>query len=107
MMNSALDRFTSGRRGWHRSLRVGQVFPGGVLLLVAVALLGLALSEGGRLLQTLTLVQVLVFALCIGCAALGAIRTGPVLRAMAGLVLVMGFTAFWSVRADSSIRGIL
>lgn len=94
-----------GGSGARSGLRA--VAGGAPLLVVAMLLLKLAISEGGRHLGTLTLAQTILFAITALLVGSGSVRDVPILRPLLGMTAVIAFTAIVSVRPDSSLRELL
>ncbi len=107
VMRSNLAAAASDRLVWGRSVTVGAALLAFVPALVAVGLFKLAISDGGRHLESLTLVQtglLLSVAVLVWAGATRSVAVTPALLAILGAVAVASVS---SVRPDSSLREIL
>ncbi len=76
-------------------------------VLVALAVFKLAISGGGWDLESLALVQTVVFVMMAAVVWAGRARRVAVARTLTGLAAAIALTTLWSVRPDASVRELL
>ncbi len=76
-------------------------------MLVVIVLFKLAISDGGRDPQSLTLAQVVIFVLLAIILWTGGVLRTAVTLPLVAIVATAVFTSFWSVRSEASLREIL
>ena len=101
-----LLRIQDVARRW-RTAGLRAIAVGVVPVVLALALLKLAVADGGRRPATLAGVETLVFILCAMLVAMGAVRRVALTRPMVVFLAVLVLSAVWSVRPDSSLRELL
>lgn len=78
-----------------------------VPVIVLVVLFKLAVGDGGRDLETLTLAQTVVFVLALLLLTTRASRQTVWPRPLLGMVCAVAVTALWSVHSEASVRELL
>jgi O-antigen ligase len=75
--------------------------------LVWTVVVKLALSDGGRDLQSLILAQAVIFSLLAAIVWTARFRGSAVTRALLGIVAAVALASVWSVRPEASVRELL
>jgi putative inorganic carbon (HCO3(-)) transporter len=106
LQESVLPRIYGEVSRW-RTAGLRAIAVGVIPVVLALALLKLAVADGGRDPTTLAAIQTLVFLLSALLVAMGALRRVTLIGPLAALAGALALSTLWSVRPDSSLRELL